>query len=188
MSLKGVVYISTFTARCWTNFGIRIWMKCKSYFSKWKITEYVWWSLRIYIAHKMSRRSENSQTFEASSSLFAPGSMLLPTPNQSSQPSTSDGPASAPSVDHGLLWETVLIGMSPLSSSANVSQLIPLLERALPSAKPSWSLFGWWGVIQKRGGIDLEQSSLGLWRFPDGHRHFFIVKVNISDSPGCSLR
>lgn len=46
-------------------------MKCKSYFSKWKITEYVWRSLRIYIAHKMSRRKwvgGSSQTFKASSS------------------------------------------------------------------------------------------------------------------------
>lgn len=176
MSLKGVVYNSTFTARCWTNFGIRSCMKCKSYFSKWKITEYVWRSLRIYIAHKMSSRSESSQTFKASSSLSAPWSMLLSTPNQSSPAEPPDGPASAPLWTILQGWETLLIGMSPCSPSTNLSQLIPLLEWALPSAKPSYIVRGWSWVIQKKGvsiwsnpvwvcgGFPMDIGTSPLWR------------------------
>lgn len=181
MSLKGV-YISTFTARCWTNFGIRSCMKCKSYFSKWKIAEYVWWSLRIYIAHKMSRRKVVKLLKLLEAQNLAPRAMLLSTSN-------------VPNFTKPLtflflpqLWVT-----SPSErlndpfcrdkfSNSPLGWLIHLLEKAWSGVEAPESLRGWSWVLQKARDYWSEAILLSPFKVSLGTWAFLILKVNISAS------
>lgn len=155
-------------------------MKCKSYFSKWKITEYVWRSLRIYIAHKMSRRKwvgGSSQTFKASSSsnlcslghtsLHAKPTQLGWGPWRSCFCLWTISPSERPSLQ----------GSSPLS----------LCRLSKSMASFAWESSAWCNgrleslrleMGHRRGYIDQEQSGLLalLGSFPQGSRHFLIFE------------
>lgn len=142
-------------------------MQCKSYFSKWKITEYVWWWLRIYIAHKMNRRKgvrESRETFKACSNITpcSLGAVLLSTPNLSSSPEPPDGPVSAPLRDPSCRDEPFQLCLLKQANWFACLRELGLAQRPL-------RVRGWSQVIQKKKVLIRRNLAEGLWgAFPRG--------------------